>query len=467
MQLTLLRLLSASVLFAIPSAGAAQSLSEKFDQYIEARSKLGHFNGTVLVAKDGKILVNRGVGWADFEHRVPAAPATRYAVASLTKQFTAAAILQLRDAGKLKLGDSICDYLDPCPAAWRPATIQTLLNHTSGVVDYEEPRGLGSPAYIAFVTQPGHISTIIAEAAAKPLEFTPGTKWHYSNTGYILLSKVVAKASGRSFQDYVEANVLGRAGMRNSMLFRNHLIPNVASGYEIRDLNLTKVAQGVNLTDPVAIAPRVMGDFSGEHGDANLITNSEDMFKWISALGDGRVIGAASLAEMTTAGRASYGYGVEVSEQFGTKFITHTGGLPGFSSRLSWYPAERLTVVVLSNVEGVRFSKVASDLAAIALGKPYDIPRARRIASVPVARLARWAGNYSVPGGVATVALKDGALHYKSPEGREFMLMPESESDFYVPATEGSLRFTRGQNGRRARLTLQYQDVEISGVRHS
>jgi CubicO group peptidase (beta-lactamase class C family) len=447
---------------------AEQSVEQRLASYMKARRDLGHFNGTVFVAHRGRTLISEGAGWAVFEHAVPATSATRYAVASITKQFTAAAILQLRDRGLLGVDDPLCKHLDPCPEAWRRITIRHLLNHSSGVLDYEEPRGLGDPDYISFVTRPDHLERAVKEAAAAPLEFAPGSKFHYSNTGYILLSKVISKVSGQPFTDYVEEHVLRPAGMAESTIFRRGIIPQLARGYRMRRLSLRLIAEGQDLKDPTLVEPHVLGDFSGEHGDANLITTAPDLARWASALASGKIIGARSLQEMTSPALENYGYGVVIRERFGTRHISHSGGLAGFISLLDSYPEKDLAVVVLSNLEGTRLDAVARDLAAIALGEPYGLPTRHAIIDLPSAELQKWVGEYAGAGGTIAVTLKEGRLEVRVPDGSTGPLLPEATGRFYLPRlgddwVDGSVSFSRAAGRRKPGIRLSYRDRVLSG----
>ena len=413
-----------------PSQG---EVSQRLAQYMEARRSLGHFNGSVLIVQNGRPLFSMAVGWAEFEHRVPTSMSTRYAVASITKQFTAAAVLQLRDKSRLSLDDSVCDHLSPCPAAWRAIRIRHLLNHTSGILDYEEPRGLGEPAYIAFVTQPDHVEQAIQQAFATPLEFVPGTKFHYSNTGYIVLSRIISRVSGEPYPEYVEKNLLRPAGMSDSLIFRRQVIPNMARGYRMTKLSLMEIAIGQDFEDPTLLEPHVLGDLSGDHGDANLITTAPDLAKWTTALFSGKILSAQSLREMTSAGLDGYGLGVQTGERFGTRRISHAGGLAGFVSWLDYYPEKDTIVVTSSNLEGALIDEVGRDLAAIALGQPYDIPRSQPIIKLPPAQLTNWIGNYAMPDGIASIQSNGRFLVLHSPNGEQGPLLPLSATRFYLP----------------------------------
>ena len=449
---------------------AQDAIPQRLADYMKARRELGHFNGTVLVVQNGRTLISQGVGWANFEHRVPASATTRYAVASITKQFTAAAILQLRDQGKLGLDDPLCRYVAPCPASWAPVRIRHLLNHSSGVLDYEEPRGLGDPKYIAFVTLPDHVETAIKEAEAAPLEFAPGSKFHYSNTGYILLSRIVAKVSGQTYADYVEGHLLRPAGMTDSMIFRRQVIPNMARGYRLTKLSLRGIARGQDLSDPTLVEPIVLGDFSGDHGDANLITTAPDLAKWAQALMGGKIVSQRSLREMTTPVFDGYGFGLDMDERFGTRRISHSGGLAGFISWLEIYPDKNTTVVTLSNFDNTLLDEVSRDLAAIALGQPYTVPKRHPIIELPAATTAQWVGDYALPGGKATVQPNaNGFLEIQSPRGKMGPLLPISATQFYLSRVgqelvEGMVAF-RAAPGRKTEMRITYRDTVLRGER--
>ncbi|MDO1560046.1 serine hydrolase domain-containing protein [Brevundimonas sp. 2R-24] len=451
----MIRILSVFAVLLVASAAA----TEPYADYMQARLALGHFNGSVGVYQNGEPLFEGGYGWSDLEFTTEAQADTRYAVASITKQFTAVAVLQLQEAGRLRLGDSICLHLTPCPEGWRPITIQHLLQHESGLVDYEEPRGLGSPDYLAFVVKPDHIDRIVSEAAEAPLEFTPGTRFHYSNTGYVVLSRMIEQVSGETFDAYMRGHVLEPAGMTQSSIIGSAVASRLAHGYELAGQNLRRYAEGRDIRSGADIRPAVMGRFSGAHGDANLVSTVGDLARWTRALKSGRLISAQSLEMMLTPGRAQYGLGVEVSVVEGRRRVTHTGGLPGYAARLTWYPDEDLTIAVLSNLTGSQFSRVSNDLEAITRGQPYTQPRAYRIVDLPQETLGLLAGAYAMPNGEASITLTENGLEYRAPGGARALLMPLGPTSFYVPLVEGEMTLD-GQA-----LVLRYRGIEAHGRR--
>jgi len=228
---------------------ASGSVAESLDRYLSARTALGRFSGAVLVAKGDRVLFRKGYGFADVARRVPYAPETRHAVASITKMFTSMAVLKLRDAGKLKLDDSVCAHLAACPDAWKPVTVQELMRHTAGLPDYEKPLELGSEKYLAVMTQEGTSRRLVDEAKKKALDFPPGTKFSYSNIGYLVLAEVVENAAGVTFNAFVTKTLLEPAGMARAGLFDGKTVPEgLATGYTHPDLGWTKLLAGTPLT---------------------------------------------------------------------------------------------------------------------------------------------------------------------------------------------------------------------------
>src|SRR5262249_35418314 len=199
--------------------GQTKGVANSIDQYLSARTNLGRFSGAVLIAKDGKTVFRKAYGFADVEKQIPYTLETPQDVASVTKMFTAMAALKLRDQGKLRLDDSICNYLGDCPEIWKLITIRHLMRHTSGIPDYEEKLELGSDKYLAFMTQPDATAKIFESAKKLPLDFKPGEKFSYSNTGYIVLGYLIQKVSGQPFGDFVKKAILQPAGMKHSGMF--------------------------------------------------------------------------------------------------------------------------------------------------------------------------------------------------------------------------------------------------------
>jgi CubicO group peptidase (beta-lactamase class C family) len=365
----------------------AETPSEKADALL---SGLIHTNDpglAVLVAQDGKTLFEKGYGLADVEHHVPVIPQTTFRIGSITKQFTASAILKLQEEGKLSVNDKLSKYIPDFPRG-DEVTLRQLLTHTSGIRDYfYEQRDLDSQLTNAITTE-----TIINEMKKYPYDFDPGTKWHYSNSGYLLLGYIVEKVSGQSYGDFLRENFFQPLGMTNTGVYRAHLgLPHEALGYSLRPSALTWIiwGSGVGLGKN-HFKPALNWDMSWAFGCGALYSTVEDLYRWNEGVFNGRVLDAASLKAAFTPVKMmpfweraawailsndtdmGYGFGCVVCRRHGLREIWHNGGLDGFRSCLLRVPDEKFTVVVLANVAPDRWKadpdRLARKLADIYLG---------------------------------------------------------------------------------------------------
>src|SRR4051812_34725250 len=198
--------------------------SPKFREYADAVARIEKFSGTVLVARKGVPAFEQSYGLADRSSNAPNTNATEYRIGSMSKSITGTAIMALRDQGKLKIEDSICVYVAPCPADWKPITLQHLLTHTSGVADIVK-----FPDFMEFRSKPHTPQQLVSMIAARPVEFAPGSKFVYSNSNFILLGSVIEKASGMGYEDFLKKNIFAKAGMKSSGYTKAS--PGAAKGY--------------------------------------------------------------------------------------------------------------------------------------------------------------------------------------------------------------------------------------------
>jgi D-alanyl-D-alanine carboxypeptidase len=287
-------------------------------------TKAGKFSGAVLIARDGKVLLRKGYGFANREQRILFTPETPHHVASISKMFTAMTVLKLRDQNSLKFESSICVYLQQCPKVWQAVTVQHLMRHTSGIPDYEAQLGLYKQAYLEFMTRDDASEKILAQARKDKLEFKPGTKFKYSNTGYVLLSSIIEKVAGMPFNQAVQKLVLEPVGLNNTAMY-NPEMTGISSGYTKNWKLISKLA----LTPPA--------------GDAALVSRLNDLYRW-SELMDAR-----ETLEVFKPGLGGYGYGWFIDNRFGRKRHIHTGELPGYRTVFIKYPNEKLTIILFSN----------------------------------------------------------------------------------------------------------------------
>lgn len=314
--------------------------------------------GAVLVAKGGVVLYEKAIGLADITKKTPLSTDNVFRIGSVSKQFTALAILQLADAGKLKLSDEIQLYV-AFPKKGQIITIEHLLTHTSGIPNYTAQPSFNAERYGKDIT----LDSLIASFAELPLEFAPGTKWNYSNSGYILLGAILEKASGQSWEAYLREHIFKPAGMSHSSASAfNGQLPGEALGYAEGDSGY-EVATYLSMSWPYAAG--------------TMRSTVGDLWAWNRSVFAGKLlprswVEKAHTEHLLTDGSAThYGYGWSMMNVQGSRTIEHGGGINGFVSRSLYLPEEDIYVAVLTNRESDDASTLAPTLAAIAMGKPY------------------------------------------------------------------------------------------------
>lgn len=358
--ITLVALCLFSIQFALaqnPTAPSAQQITAKVDEYMNAAAKIDRFSGSVLVARDGSPVVSKGYGMANYEWNLPNTPNTAFRLGSITKQFTAMAIVMLQERGKLSVGDSICKYLENCPATWQSLTIRHLLTHTSGIPNYTAFPGF----FEKDAVQPTTFAGFVDIFRDKPLEFAPGEKYKYSNSGYHLLGLIIERASGKPYADFLRDNIFAPLEMKNSGYDDSRtLVANRANGYVWVGKSFVN-APYLNMVIPFA-------------GGA-LYSTTKDLLLWDKALYAEKLVSRKSLNEMFTPFKEGYAYGWDIGKKFNRQTIGHNGGINGFSTDIIRFPFERVTVIVLSNNQTALSSRIADNLAAIVFGESYQLPK--------------------------------------------------------------------------------------------
>lgn len=434
---------------AVPTAEPSTAVTEgeALDAYVRAYAGAGLFMGAVLVARDDEVLLSQGYGWADVANGVPNTPSTRFRLGSVTKGFTAAAILQLQEAGLLSVDDPISQYLPDYPGGDR-ITVHHLLNHTSGV-----------PNYIALedifdrVLHPIEMDELIALFSPLELEFPPGQQHRYSNSGYVLLTKIVEQVSGQRYADYVQEHLLEPAGMARS-------------GYAFYgDALEGDRAVGYHFTGEEYL-PTPRWDTSWAVGAGALYSTAEDMYHWIQALDTDTLLGEDSRRALFTPGGAAdfYGYGWYAIDFLGRRRVLHGGYVFGFRSDVTRYPDDGITIVVLSNLDRAPTRQMSEDLAAVLFGAPYELPVLPTPTEVDPAILETYAGQYDCgavlgAGAVVSITVEDGRLVYQANSiydslGLPVVLYPESETVFLDKVGECRCEFVSGADGAVTGLSL-------------
>jgi len=336
--------------FAGAKAAPPATFSAQAEKLISRHVASGTFSGVVLIADHGKPVFRKAVGLANREWNRPMTPQTVFRIGSTTKTFTAAAILRLAERGQLKLDDPIAKYYPAAPTAWAAITLRELLTHSSGIPDFVATNGfIRGPARLDMSPQ-----ALVDLVRDKPLEFTPGSKFHYSNTGYILLGLVIETVSGRSYADELTETLLRPLGLKHTAYDRiDEIVPERASGYWLDD----GVWKNARFMTPAST-----------YASGALRSTADDLLAWDQALHVGKVLSPPSFEAMFKDYGHGYGLGSFIEMRHGHRLWEHGGNLAGFCSAFEYYPDDGVTVIVLDNVEGTDAEKLASELADLYFG---------------------------------------------------------------------------------------------------
>jgi CubicO group peptidase (beta-lactamase class C family) len=394
----------------------------------------------VLVARDGQIVFQGGYGYADLAQKTPITPETKFRIGSVTKQFTAAAILKLAEQEKLAITDLLAKFYPEFPNAGA-ITLRHLLTHTSGLHSYTD-----KPNFLAGVRAPIAPADLIASFQKDPPDFAPGASFRYCNSAYFLLGEIVAKVSGQSLADYLRGTFFEPLGMKDTGIFVNATPPpGMALGYAMQD----------GKTEPA-----LDWDMSWAGGAGALYSTVGDLFRWNEALYGGRVGNAASLKAMTTpnplppgADGLNYGYGLAISELRQLPMISHAGGLHGWSSDLLRLPEQRCTVVALANAmpppRGLEPAAVTRALAERFLaGDIAQLPPLAVDQAVDPKSYATFAGRYDYQSAILTVTVENDRLFAQLTGQQNFEIFPKSADEFFWKVTDARVRFLRDDKGK-------------------
>jgi D-alanyl-D-alanine carboxypeptidase len=310
---------------------------------------------SIAVQRGDDLVVEKGYGFANRENQISVDRATIFQIASVTKQFTAAAIMRLVERGEVRLSDSVRDYVPVLDTRGHTITIEQLLNHTSGLPDYIR---LISDAY-----KPMSQAEVVSLINSQPLNFTPGTAWNYDNSGYYLLGMIIERVSGISYAEYLDREIFQPLGLLHTSYCGTNPAQPMPDGYLMIG----------GMVTPVKAAHSSIGYAAG-----SLCSSASDLRRWSEALSSGLVVTPHSYEQMTTRTRlpdgrtVGYGYGLGVGIQYGERVVAHGGSIVGFLSYLGWYPESEVRIAVLVNVTSLDTpwaAELARELAQLLLSK--------------------------------------------------------------------------------------------------
>lgn len=438
---------------AQPARGDAPE--ERVDRIMRAHVRADGPGCAVGVSREGEVLLERGYGLASLEHRVPIGPATVFDVGSVSKQFTAAAVLLLAEEGRLTLDDPVRLHVPELPDYGAPLTIRDLIHHTSGVRDYLELLELAGRPLRDVV----HLDDLVELIARqRELNFVPGSEHLYSNSGYILLAVVAERVSGRSLGSFLEERVFGPLGMDHTLVYDDPtlVIPGRATGY----------------------APRPGGGYAVDHyynfavpGDGQVYTTVGDLARWDRAFSRGGVGEPGFMQRLLEPGALSdgtpldYAFGLRIGEHRGLATVRHGGAWGGFRAHFLRYPGQGLAVSCLCNDASAEPEDLAEAVAEVFLGDALGDEESPPTFQPSIVALEGLSGTFRDPGTgeVWQVRLRRGSLHARALDGRpERRLRPLAPGRFEVEGDEATrIRFEAGRDGRRQVLLLR-DGVEVA-----
>ena len=376
-----------------------------------------------LLMRGGQTLYRGAVGLANLEHQIPVTPEMPFRLASLTKPFTACAILMLAEAGQLALSDPITRFLPEYPMGETPITLEHLLSHTSGVQNYTF-----LPEWWAVHRQDLGLPELLGLFQSKPSVSEPGARWAYNNSGYALLGAVIEKISGQSYGEFIEQHIFALLGMQHSWYgaSASRVIPGLVSGYS---------KAGGEYVHPEYLS------YTQVYAAGALISTLDDLAIWFAALRTGQLAPREMLEwawqpyRLTDGVKVPYGFGWTLGFYQGHRLVEHLGLLPGFSNYLIALPDEDIFAVVLSNNDSKteQPERLAFELAALALEQPYQAPLPVELA---LEQLQRCTGQYSSQDGEPlSVVLEAGGMFLINAQGQKLEIQPLSPQEFFFPGT--------------------------------
>ena len=441
---TLLSIFGCSIVIS----GLSQTKPEEINEVLKAYNKQRLFNGTALVARQGRILLEKGYGYKDIGSNSPNDSNTVFQIGSLTKQITAVIILQLQEQLKLSVSDPVSKYIPGYPEG-DSITLEHLLTHTSGIFNYTKNESFMNEQAI----KPVRLEALIDLFRNKPLAFTPGEKFSYSNSGYILLGYIIEKITGKSYFEIVRNNIFQPLGMTHSGFdFKGLKSRDKATGY----LSLPR-----HITKPAPIVDSTVSFSAG-----GIYSTVGDLYKWDRALYTEKMVSRASLEKAFSPYKSNYGYGWVIDTTFDKKALMHEGGIVGFESFIARVPEDEICILLLDNEGSVALPKIAESIDAILNDQPYDFPRERKEIEVDANLLRQYTGDYELsPGFILSIGLENGQLTAQVAGQEKTILFAERDDFFYLKLTDFQVEFIKGPEGRVERLNLYQGGQKLPAIK--
>ena len=409
------------------SPPSAQALAARADAFVAPYVAMRDFSGTILIARGDRVVLSRGYGFADIDRRIVPDDRTKFGIGSVTKTMTAAAIERLAQQGRVTLADPIATYLPGFVNGDR-ITIAHLLEHSSGLRDYYT-----WPTYASGRASAVSKDEFLTQVQSQPLDFAPGTRSSYSNSGYFVLAAIIERVSGVSYAAFLERHIFRPLGMDDSgTLDDSRVIPGLAVGYDAG-------------FPPARVQPAAPVSRSWLLGSGSTYASARDVFRWIRSVRNDAIVRGGAFTY-----RAGWGSRI----RFGTNVLQQTGRTPnGYASHAALYARDDLSVIVLSNIQAEVTEQIGVGLAAIALGEAYELPGLRPGVVTPLASgpasFTDYPGRYEIaPGFVLTVRSTLQGLLLAGPDGAFLPVDHVGPDRFFFRTLYVPITFERDSTGR-------------------
>ena len=436
------KILPALLLAAIVSTSCLAQTA-KLEEAINTYVNQYKFTGTVLVARHGEIILQKGYGFKDAATGTPNTVNTIYEIGSLAKQFTAAVILKLQEQGKLSVHDKLSKYYPGYPNGDK-ITIHYLLSHSAGIYNYTNNKAFMSGDQ----SKPVTLDSMIGLFINQPLAFEPGTKFSYSNSGYTLLGYIIEKVTGRPYREALETMILRPLQLKHS-------------GYDFIALTDSNKATGYSYYAPGAYEPARYVHPSILYTTGALYSTVGDLYKWHWALMTNDFLSAASRQMMYTPVAGPYGYGWFADSLFGKKRASHDGAVPGFKSNINRIPEDDVCVIALSNSNGSSVGQMVRVLMCILYDQPYQLPVERKDVKLDTAVLKQYTGRYDFgPQTTTTITLENDMLYIQGGGLRKTELFAASETSFFGKTIDISVEFVKDSQAGIVSQVIIYADKQ-------
>jgi CubicO group peptidase (beta-lactamase class C family) len=436
------------LLLGLSTISYAQKLEKQFDEMLSEQYLPMEPGATALVAIDGKIIYHKAFGMANLELDVKMEPDMVLEIGSITKQFTSVAILMLMEQGKLNLDDDITKFIEDYPTHGHHISIHHLLTHTSGIKSYTSMESWPSVWRKDF--EPKELIDFFKN---EPMDFSPGEEWRYNNSAYFILGYIIEKASGQTYEQFIETNIFKPLGMQSSLYGSNsEIIKKRAYGYQKNEEYVN--AEYLSLSQPYAAG--------------SLMSTVKDLFIWNRAIRSNKLVKKESIElaftnyKLNNGEKINYGYGWFMNEIDGSLTIEHAGGIFGYVTNSIYIPNEDVFVAVFSNCDCNGPSVVSTKMAAIAIGKPY--PEEKDRISIESDNLKNLVGVYDFADSSSRIiTLEDNQLYSQRTGGNKFKIFPIRKNTFSFENSFATIQFK--ENGNKIEAIFANRINKTEGIK--